>query len=158
MRPPTAEHIAGYALSGKVVPRRGLAQVESDETGRFSVNHARLSLQVWAVYTLLVGGILLLAPNFLLGVFQIDDTSESWVRVVGVVVLVLTVLYGFIAKEPTRSLLKATVYARILAAVALLTIAFTAGPWQLALFGAADAAGASWTYFALMAESSATSV
>lgn len=51
------------------------------------------SLAVWAIYTLVVGVALLVVPNALLGVFHIQETDESWVRVVGVVVLVLSIYY-----------------------------------------------------------------
>ena len=113
---------------------------------------ARRSLAVWVIYTLVVGAALLLVPDVLLGVFQIDETAESWVRVVGVVVLVLLILYAFMVREPTRTMFEATVYGRGFAALALVVLAFTAGPWQLALFAAVDAAGATWTYLSLRAD------
>ena len=109
---------------------------------------ATRSMQVWMIYTLIVGAVLLLFPNTLLGIFQIEETSEVWVRVVGSLVLVLTVLYWFVAKEGSRSMFQATVYGRGLSAIVLTVLAFTAGPWQLVLFGVVDAAGATWTHLA----------
>jgi hypothetical protein len=35
------------------------------------------SLVAWSVYALSVGLLLLVVPNFLLGLFQIEETSES---------------------------------------------------------------------------------
>lgn len=104
------------------------------------------SRHVWMVYTLLVGALLLLFPNTLLGIFQIEETSEVWVRVVGNLVLVLTVMYWCVAKEGSRAMFQASVYGRGLSAVVLTGLAFTAGPWQLVLFGIMDAAGAAWTH------------
>jgi len=109
---------------------------------------ATRSMQVWVIYTTVVGAALLLVPNTLLGVFQIEETSEVWVRVVGSVVLVLTVLYWYIIQENSRSMYQATVYARGLFVVVGAVLAFTTGPWQLVLFAAVDAAGAAWTHMA----------
>jgi len=106
------------------------------------------SMQVWLIYALAIGAVLLLIPNTLLGVFQIEDTTEVWVRVAGGLVLVLSVLYWFIIQEQSRLMFQATVYGRGLSAVILAALAFTAGPWQLVLFAAGDAAGALWTHLA----------
>lgn len=109
---------------------------------------AARSMQVWAIYTTVVGLALLLVPNILLGVFQIEETTEVWVRVLGGVVLVLTVLYWYIVSEGSRRMFQATVYARGLFAVVATVLAFTTGPWQLVLFAIVDAVGALWTHMA----------
>jgi len=79
-------------------------------------------------------------------VFQIQEANESWVRVVGVVVLVLSIYYTFMVREPSRAVYQATVVGRGFAAAALAVLALTTGPWQLAIFAAVDASGATWTY------------
>lgn len=107
---------------------------------------ATRSIQVWAIYTLVVGAALLLIPNTFLGLFQIDETNEVWVRVIGVVVLVLTIYYAFMVRVQSRTMFQATVYGRGFSTVLLVILAFTAGPWQLALFAVLDAAGATWTH------------
>jgi len=100
------------------------------------------SMQVWLIYSLAVGAALLLIPNTLIGVFQIEETTESWVRVAGGLVLVLSVLYWFITQEKSRLMFQATAYGRGLIAVILAVLSFTAGPSQLVLFAAGDAKGA----------------
>ena len=57
------------------------------------------SLAVWSVYALSVGLLLLVVPNFLLGLFQIEETSESWVRVLGSTVILLAIYYVYIVRE-----------------------------------------------------------
>lgn len=112
------------------------------------MSSAARSMQVWAIYATVVGLALLLAPNTLLGVFQIEETTEVWVRVVGAVALALSVLYWFIVSEGSRRMFQATVYDRVVFAVIAVVLAFTTGPWQLILFAVVDAAGALWTHLA----------
>jgi hypothetical protein len=106
------------------------------------------SMQAWLIYTVAIGATLLLVPNTILGVFQIEEATEVWVRVAGGLVLVLAIMYWFIIAEQSRSMFQATVYGRGFIAVVLAVLAFTAGPWQLVLFAAGDAAGALWTHLA----------
>jgi hypothetical protein len=93
--------------------------------------------------------LLLVVPNFLLGLFRIEETNESWVRVLGAVVLLLAFYYLAMALTGANAMFRATVYGRGLVALALVVLAFTAGPWQLVLFATADATGAAWTQLSL---------
>ena len=106
------------------------------------------SLQVWVIYTTVVGALLLFIPNVLLGLFQIEETTEVWVRVLGLIVLVLTVMYAYTLRVRQRTMYQGTVYARWLAVVGLTVLAFTSGPWQLVLFAVVDLAGSIWTHLA----------
>ena len=56
------------------------------------------SLAAWSVYAFSVGLLLLVVPNFLLGLFQIEETSESWVRVLGSTVILLAIYYVYIVR------------------------------------------------------------
>ena len=107
------------------------------------------SLAVWSVYALSVGLLLLVVPNFLLGLFQIEETSESWVRVLGSTVILLAIYYVYIVRENSVSMFRATVLGRGLVAIVLTVLAFSTGPWQLVLFAIADALGTAWTQFSL---------
>jgi hypothetical protein len=104
---------------------------------------------VWAGYTFGVGLLLLVVPNFLLGLLWIEETSESWVRVLGAVVLLLAFYYLVMALIGATTMFRATVYGRGLVVVALVVLAIATGPWQLILFAAVDAAGAAWTHLSL---------
>ncbi len=66
------------------------------------------SLAAWSVYALSVGLLLLVVPNFLLGLFQIEETSESWVRVLGSTVILLAIYYVYIVRENSVSWLSAS--------------------------------------------------
>lgn len=107
------------------------------------------SMQVWAIYALVIGASLLLVPNVILGIFGIAETEEVWVRVVGVVVLAIDVLYWSFVSRRNEAALFATIYERWLVAALLAVLAFTTGPWQLVLFALVDLGGGIWTFVAL---------
>ena len=52
-----------------------------------------LSLIVQSVYVLLIGLQLIFVPNMLLRMFGFDETAEIWIKVLGIVVLSLSVIY-----------------------------------------------------------------
>lgn len=135
------------------MPSRGpkLGSGHLNGRGRVSVAARSVagSVAVWAGYTFGVGLLLLVVPNFLLGLLRIEETTESWVRVLGAVVLLMAFYYFVMALTAANTMFPATVYGRGLVALALVVLAITTGPWQLVLFAAVDAAGAAWTYLAL---------
>lgn len=116
------------------------------------MRNARQSLTVWAIYVYVLGAALLVIPNVILGLFGIAETDEVWIRVVGMLVIIFGILYSGALREETREMYLASVIARTFAAIVLVALAFTVGPWQLVLFAALDAAGAAWTGLALRAD------
>ena len=52
-----------------------------------------LPLIVQSVYVLLIGLQLIFVPNMLLRMFGFDETAEIWIKVLGIVVLSLSVIY-----------------------------------------------------------------
>jgi hypothetical protein len=106
---------------------------------------------VWAGCTFGVGLLLLVVPNFLLELLRIEEATESWVRVLGAVVLLLSFYYFVMALSGANTMFRATVYGRGLVALALVVLAITTGPGQLVLFAAVDAAAAAWTHLSLRA-------
>jgi hypothetical protein len=112
-------------------------------------NSAR-SIFVFGLYLLLLGTILLLIPNILLGMFFFPQTTEVWIRVVGMLVLFLCFYYIQAARKEITDFFRWTVYVRstvivFFAAFVLLGLASPA----LILFGVADLLGAIWTHLAL---------
>ena len=141
-------HIGTYALPVLLGPEGSQARLgPSDGEGRVSA--VARSVAVWAGYAFGVGLLLLVVPNFLLGLFRIEETNESWVRVLGAVVLLLAFYYLVMALNGANTMFRATVYGRGLVGLALAVLAMSTGPWQLVLFAAADAAGAAWTQLSL---------
>ena len=72
------------------------------------------SLLGQVVYVILSGLQLLFIPNFLLGMFGITPTSEIWIRVLGILVLVLSIYYYAIYKSGNKEIVRATVQGRLL--------------------------------------------
>ncbi len=114
------------------------------------------SLFVFSLYMFVLGAVLVLVPNVLLSLFYFPETSEVWIRIVGMLVLILGFYYFQAAKNDLRSFSQATVYGR--AAVLIFFIAFVlldfAQP-MLILFGAVDALAALWTQLSLRSEKQA---
>ena len=99
--------------------------------------------------SLVVGLGLLVVPNLTIGIFGVEPTDEVWIRVVGVVVIAVDIIYWSIVIRNDEESLKATVYERWFVSVAVAILAVTLGPWQLLLFAALDLVGATWTYATL---------
>lgn len=111
---------------------------------------ASKSVYYFGFYLLVLGITLTVAPNTILAMFQMPTTTEVWIHVIGVVVFNIGLYYVFMAPSNHIIFLTLTIYTR--AAILLWFIAFVVLDWapaQLILFGAADAAGALWTYLAL---------
>ncbi len=112
-----------------------------------------LTVKAFGVYLLLVGVVLVLAPNLLLSLFGFAEAKEVWVRVLGVVVTVLGYYYWYSGVTNARAFIVASVHGRVfvfLAFLALVVLGYAAPP--LILFGVVDLAGAAWTFLALRSE------
>lgn len=104
-------------------------------------------------YLLLLGALLLLVPNMLLGLFRFAPTSEVWIHVVGMLVIFLGIYYFTAARSGLRPFIVWSVPVR--ASVILFFSAFVVAglaPPILLLFGAVDLSGALWTRSALRKE------
>ncbi len=111
---------------------------------------ASKSVYYFGFYLLITGITLTVTPNVLLSLFQIAETGEVWIHVLGTVVFGMGMLYVFMAPSNHILFLTLTVYLR--AAILLWFIIFVAIGWappQLIFFGLVDMAGAAWTYTAL---------
>jgi hypothetical protein len=105
---------------------------------------------VFGVYLLLLGAVLILAPNALLGLFRIAPTNEVWIRIVGMLVLFLGAYYVLAALAEVRAFMRWSVALRATVPVFLLVFVLTGlAPAVLILFGLIDLAGAGWTAWAL---------
>ncbi len=111
---------------------------------------AAKSLFAFGCYLLPLGLILLFVPNLLLGLFQIPATTEVWIRIVGMLVFFLSIYYFIAARAELRVLMLWS--ARLRASVFVFFCVFVLlglAPVPLILLGAADLAGAAWTWAAL---------
>jgi hypothetical protein len=108
------------------------------------------SVFVFGLYLALLGMILVVVPNFLLKMFFFPGTSEVWIRVVGMLLLILGYYYIRTSRKETIEFFHLTVHVRsvtILFFAAFVLLGF-AGP-SLILFGVVDLLGALWTGLAL---------
>jgi hypothetical protein len=120
------------------------------------MSRSAVSVFVFAIYMLLMGLILIVIPNTLMRLLSVPETREVWIRVVGMLVLILGFYYSHAARNDLRQFFGWTVVART--SVLLFFIAFVVAdlaPPILILFGVIDFAAAMWTLLALKSEARA---
>lgn len=111
---------------------------------------AARSVNVFGIYLIVVGVVLLAAPNLLLSVVQLPPTTEVWLRLVGMLAAFLGIYYRVAAASEARQFLLATVLLRASVPVFFLVFVLAGWvEWPLLLFGVIDLAGAGWTWSAL---------
>lgn len=117
------------------------------------MSRSALSLRVFGWYLLVCGPLLVFAPNMVLGLARLPFTHEVWIRVLGVVVFNVGVLYQVATELNHRALYKTTVFCRFLVMVAFLGfVGLKLAPPTLLIFGAIDLLGAVWTLMALLSD------
>ena len=111
---------------------------------------AARSIYVFGIYLIVLGGILMGSPNTLLSILGIAETSEPWIRVVGMLVMVIGILDVACARNEQTAFFRTTVYTRTFAFITFTLFASTGiAPPILIVFGLIDEAGALWTLAAL---------
>ena len=113
------------------------------------------SLWVFSLYMFALGTTLVAAPNIPLTLFGIPETHEVWIRVVGMLVLIVGYLDFMAARHELHIFFAWTVPPRL--SVLVFFAAFVALGWAppiLILFGVIDAAAALWTASCLRGERS----
>lgn len=119
------------------------------------MNPAAKSVFVFGVYLVVVGIGLLVAPHAFLAPLGFPPVADpSWLRVLGVLTLVIAAYYLLAARAGLTVFFRWTVFVRggvfvVFGALVLLRLA----PAPLALLGAVDLAAALWTWSALRARS-----
>ncbi len=116
----------------------------------FEMSKAAKSVFVFGIYLIILGLSLLFFHNKVLELFGLPKTTEPWIYVVSILVLVLSYYCIQSARQEITAFFHLTVHGRIL--FLLLIICFVlAGilPLILILFGLIDFIGAIWTFTAL---------
>jgi len=111
------------------------------------------SLFVFGIYLFTIGIIFIIIPNVFLRLFFFPETNEVWLRVVGMLLLILGFYDCMAAKTEMKQFFQWSVYAR--APVLPFFIIFVAlgfAPPMLIVFGVIDGAAALWTHLALRSE------
>ena len=116
------------------------------------MSRAAKSLFFFGLYVISLGVFLVVAPNVLLKIFNVSETNEVWIRVVGVLVLIIGYYYVRAAtdKKDMSNFYRWTIYARtsVLVFFVVFVLLDFVKP-ALILFGVFDFAGAVWTALAL---------
>jgi hypothetical protein len=63
--------------------------MSADCKGEKPMSKSAQSLFVFSIYLFTLGLILLIIPNFILSIFSVPETQEVWIRVVGMLVIIL---------------------------------------------------------------------
>ena len=120
---------------------------------------AATSVFWFGVYLVALGVALVVVPNVPLSLFGMPQPDEPWIRVAGMLALLLGYYYIQCARAELRPFFELTVPARGAVIVFFATfVAFGFAKPTLLLFGLVDVAGAIWTTLALRAEPPAVSL
>jgi hypothetical protein len=111
---------------------------------------AARSVFIFGIYLLILGSMLIGAPNTLLSMFGLPPSDEVWIRVLGITVVAIGMMDMASGRGEQMIFIRATVRVRIFVFVALtIFAALKIAPPILIAFGLADVAGAIWTFLAL---------
>jgi len=117
------------------------------------VSRAATSVFWFGLYLVALGVTLVVVPNVPLSLFGMPQPDEPWIRVAGMLALLLGYYYVQCARGELRRFFELTIGAR--GAVIVFFAAFVALGFAkptLLLFGLVDVVGAIWTTLALRAE------
>lgn len=110
------------------------------------MNPAARSLHWFGLYLCVLGPGLVIAPALLLAPFGVAPPQEAWVRVAGVLALLIGLYYVLAARHEFMPLVQASVATRLgVLLVFVGLVMFAAAPRALILFGLVDALAAGWT-------------
>jgi hypothetical protein len=109
-----------------------------------------LSLTVQAIYVAITGLQLIFIPATLVGLFGFDPPLEIWIKVLGIIVLGLSIMYITINKSGNREVVMSTIIFRVFVALGfLLLVLIGQVRSSLLLFAGIDVATAIWSWLEL---------
>ena len=112
------------------------------------------SVLVFGIYLIVIGLGFLLMPNTVLDLFGFPTTTEPWIRVVAMLLLLLAYYYIQTARDGNKTFFRFTVHTRAFVIVFFVVfVILDIAPPTLILFGIVDLLAALWTGLALRSES-----
>ena len=93
----------------------------------------------------------LFAPNMMLPLLGLEPTEEIWIRVLGMLVLALTVYYTLSIRQDNIAFARASVMGRLIFCVGLSALALVYAQHIFILFAVLEAGLAIWTHRTLPA-------
>ena len=112
------------------------------------MSKAAKTILCFGIYLILLGISMMVIPNILLAIFTIPLTNEVWIRIVGMIVLLLGYIYirAALNEEGMTHFFRWTVHTRssVIVFLAIFVLFGFAKP-ILILFGVMDLLAAAWT-------------
>lgn len=122
------------------------------------MSKSAFSLRVFSIYMLIVGVVLIADPNWMLSLFGVPETREVWIRIVGMLMLIIGFIDFMASGNEMRLFFRWSVYARLAVTIFLIGfVVLASAPPVLLLFAAIEAGSAIWTGICLRAENFAKS-
>jgi hypothetical protein len=117
------------------------------------MSHARKSSLVYGIYALVLGGVLLVKPYFVLGEYGMPRGCEPWIRILGMFIFVLGEYYVGAARRDLIEYFELSVFGRYSVTV-FMTIFVSLGfvPKVFITLGIIDMFAATWTLIALRSD------
>ncbi len=114
------------------------------------MSKAAFTIRAFGIFLIVLGVALVFVPNLMLGLFFMPETTEVWIRVVGLLVFNIGIYYIYAAKSEARAFFHASVFTRALVLVVFAVFALMglAKPMLVAV-GLVDFLGGLWTWRAL---------
>lgn len=110
------------------------------------MSNAAKSILAFGIYLALIGLVFLVVPNTPLALFGFPTTNEPWIRVVGLLTVILAYYYIRAAYDEADPFFRWTVYGRpILTVGFIIFVVLGLAPPTLIIFGLPDLLGAIWT-------------
>lgn len=114
------------------------------------MSKAALTIRYYSFYLFLMGVGMSAIPNVLLRSFSFQETTEIWIRMLGLFTFTAGIYYFISAANEQTGFFKATVIGRLFFFVVTVCFVFVFHqPFTLAAIGTVDLLGAFWTYTAL---------
>lgn len=114
------------------------------------MNQTSLSIRIYSFYLFLMGTILVLTPNLLLTLFGFAETSEIWIRMLGLFTFTTGIYYFYSSLHNQTAFYKATIVGRLFFfIITVVFVYFLEQSPMLAIIGSVDLIGGLWTYFTI---------
>lgn len=111
---------------------------------------AAKSVYYFGLYLYLVGATLIFLPNLFLSTLGLPETTEVWIRVLGVIVVLLAFYYHQTGAKNISAFFPLTIPTRITVFIAFIVFVILKMTSPILIgIGGIDLAGAIWTFMAL---------
>ena len=113
------------------------------------MSKAATSVLVFGIYLIVIGLGFLLAPNLPLDLLGFPTTTEPWIRVMAMLLLILAYYYIQAARKEMTGFFRLTVHGRASVIVFIAFVVLDLAQPMLIMFGVVDLIAAIWTAWAL---------